>query len=153
MLYGRYRQKLYGYLRNLLRGQEDAADDLYQKTWLKAIDGLSKYEDREKFSAWLFRIAYHLALDSFRAARRRAEEEFDDSLEMVLAAPDSSLPDHPIRNRELAEAINAAIGELPPEMRAVFLMRREDISFREIAEIQKCSVNTCLARMRYALRK
>jgi len=153
VLYGRYRQKLYGYLRNLLRGQDALADDLFQKTWLKAIDGLAKYEDQEKFSAWLFRIAYHLALDTFRSVKRKAEEKFDESLELVLAAPASSDADQPLQNRELANAISEAVSELPPEMRAVFLMRKEDIPFRKIAEIQKCSVNTCLARMQYALKK
>ena len=152
LLYERYRRPLYGYLQNLLRGENANADDIFQRTWLKAIDNLHKYENREKFSAWLMRIAYHQFIDGYRKVKRRGEEAFDDSLDAVLPAPDSALPDSRIRNRELMEAIESAVAELSPEVRAVFIMRNDDIPFREIAEIQQCSINTCLARMQYALK-
>ena len=43
---------------------------------------------------------------------------------------------------------------LSPEQKEVFLMRMyANASFKEIAKIQKCSINTCLARMQYALTK
>lgn len=153
MLYERYRRPLYGYLQNLLRGEQANADDIFQRTWLKAIDNLHKYEDREKFSAWLMRIAYHQVIDLFRSGKRRAETEFDDKFEAVLPAAESFAPDSGIQNRELAEAISRAVQTLSPEIRAVFLMRCENISFKEIAAMQKCSINTCLARMQYALKK
>lgn len=152
LLYEKYRQPLYGYLQKLTLGKDADVDDLFQKTWLKAINNLEKYEDREKFSAWLMRIAYHQFIDGYRKTKRRAEETFDDSLDAVLPAPESALPDSGLRNRELMEAIESAISELSPEVRAVFMMRNENITFREIAEIQQCSINTCLARMQYALK-
>lgn len=152
LLYGRYKQPLYGYLQKLTLGKDADVDDLFQKTWLKAIHNLERYEDREKFSAWLMRIAYHQFIDGYRKVKRRGEEAFDDSLDAVLPAPDSALPDSRIRNRELMEAIESAVAELSPEVRAVFIMRNDDIPFREIAEIQQCSINTCLARIQYALK-
>lgn len=153
LLYERYKQPLYGYLQKLTLGKDADVDDLFQKTWLKAINNLNKYEDREKFSAWLMRIAYHQFIDGYRKTKRRAEETFDDSLDTVLPAPESALPDSGIRNRELLEAIEGAVAELSPEVRSVFVMRNDNMTFREIAEIQKCSINTCLARMQYALKK
>ncbi len=153
LLYERYRRQLYGYLQNLLRGGNANADDIFQRTWLKAIDNLSRYENREKFSAWLMRIAYHQAIDQFRSGKRRAETEFDEKFEAVLPAADSFAPDSGIQNRELADAISEAVQTLSPEIRAVFLMRCENISFKEIAAMQKCSINTCLARMQYAFKK
>lgn len=153
LLYERYRQPLYGYLQNLLRGEKANADDIFQRTWLKAIDNLHRYENREKFSAWLMRIAYNQTIDLFRAGKRRAESEFDEKFEAILPAAESFAPDSNIQNRELADAIQEAIQTLSPEIRAVFLMRCENISFKEIAVIQKCSINTCLARMQYALKK
>ena len=53
---------------------------------------------------------------------------------------------------ELEKAVSDAVGKLSPELREVFLLRRENISFKEIAVIQKCSINTVLARMQYALK-
>lgn len=153
LLYERYKRPLYGYLQNLLRGEQANADDIFQRTWLKAIDNLHRYENREKFSAWLMRIAYNLTIDQFRSGKRRAESEFDEKFEAILPAAESFSPDANIRNRELADAIQKAVQTLAPEIRTVFLMRCEDVSFKEIAAIQKCSINTCLARMQYALKK
>lgn len=153
MLYERYRRPLYGYLQNLLRGEQTDADDIFQRTWLKAIDNLHKYENREKFSAWLMRIAYNLTIDLYRSSKRRAESEFDEKYEAILPAADSFAPDADIQNQELAEAIKKAVQTLSPEIRTVFLMRCENVSFKEIAAIQQCSINTCLARMQYALKK
>ena len=43
---------------------------------------------------------------------------------------------------------------LQPEQKEVFLLREEaELSFKEIAEIQQCSIGTVLSRMRYALKK
>lgn len=153
LLYERYRRPLYGYLQNLLRGEQANADDIFQRTWLKAIDNLHRYENREKFSAWLMRIAYNQTIDMFRTGKRRAESEFDEKFEAILSADNSFSPDAGIQNQELAEAIKKAVQTLSPEIKEVFLMRCEDISFKEIAAIQKCSINTCLARMQYALKK
>ena len=50
--------------------------------------------------------------------------------------------------------IDQAVEMLSPEQKEVFLMRMyANASFKEIAKIQKCSINTCLARMQYALTK
>ena len=45
-----------------------------------------------------------------------------------------------------------ALAELPEEQREVFLLRQQDLSFKEIAEIQNCPLNTALGRMQYALK-
>ena len=71
MLYDRYKQPLYGYLHNLFRGENANIDDIFQRTWLKVIEHLPKYQDQEKFSAWLMRIAGNLAIDFFRSRKRR----------------------------------------------------------------------------------
>lgn len=152
MLYDRYKQPLYGYLHNLFRGENANIDDIFQRTWLKVIEHLPKYQDQEKFSAWLMRIAGNLAIDFFRSRKRRSEDVYDDRMEAVLPAPPSAAPDAEIRRQELIDATAVAVTELAPEIRQVFLLRKENIPFREIAEIQQCSINTCLARMQYALK-
>lgn len=156
-LYDRYKRQLYAYLNRLLNGHTANADDLFQQTWLKAIANLEKYRDREIFLAWLMRIAHNLTVDYFRRAERRAEEVFDEA---YADKPDGTLfqrtarsPGEELEESELEKAIRDAVQELPPELREVFLLRQEDVPFREIAEIQNCSINTCLARMRYALDK
>lgn len=155
MLYGRYKALLYSYLNRLLEGDRSSADDLFQQTWIKVIDQLGHYEHRQQFSAWLLRIAHNLTIDWFRKCGRLSQYEA-----VSLDEPESSIdlpggnnePWRGMHREELEKAVSAAVGKLSPELREVFLLRRENISFKEIAGIQKCSINTVLARMQYALK-
>ena len=52
----------------------------------------------------------------------------------------------------LGEQLEKLLAELPEEQREVFLMRQNDLSFKEIAEIQKCPINTALGRMHNCLK-
>ncbi len=63
-------------------------------------------------------------------------------------------PDAQVAGHDLGRRMDAAVGGLPLEQREVFLMRMEgNLPFKTIAEIQKTSINTALARMQYALAK
>ena len=153
-LYERYKHRLYAYLNRMLAGSAVSADDIFQQTWIKAVDSLSKYEHKQMFLAWLIRIAHNIAVDSFRKNARNGETTLtaeDGETPREFAAP-ASEPWREMQREELAKAIDAALDTLSPELREVFLMRRDDVPFREIAEIQKCSINTALARMQYALK-
>jgi RNA polymerase sigma-70 factor (ECF subfamily) len=74
-------------------------------------------------------------------------------LEDRLAAPGLS-PAEEVGGTGLGERIERAVEMLSPEQKEVFLLRMYgDTPFKEIAKIQKCSINTCLARMQYSLGK
>ena len=155
VLYERYKSLLYNYLNRLLNGDRSRADDLFQQTWIKAVDQLERYEHRQQFSAWLLRIAHNLAIDYFRKCGRLSQYEagsLDEPDSTVDPAGRDDEPWQGMHREELEKAVSDAVGNLSPELREVFLLRREEISFREIAEIQKCSINTVLARMQYALK-
>ena len=154
-LYERYKALLYNYLNRLLNGDRTRADDLFQQTWIKAVDQLERYEHRQQFSAWLLRIAHNLTIDYFRKCGRLSQYEagsLDEPESTIDPAGRDDEPWQGMHREELEKAVSDAVGRLSPELREVFLLRREDVSFREIAEIQKCSINTVLARMQYALK-
>ncbi len=153
VLYERYRQTLYAYINNLLRNNYSQADDIFQQTWIRAISKLSSYRNQEKFSAWLMRIAHNLVIDEYRASTRRSEEAFDNSLEDTLPEQNPEKPWQNMDQDSLAQAVSAALEQLSPELREVFILRRKQVPFKEIAEIQQCSLNTCLARMQYAVKQ
>ena len=155
LLYERYKALLYSYLNRLLDNNRPSADDLFQQTWIKVVDQLPHYEHRQQFSAWLLRIAHNLTIDYFRKCGRLSQYEagsLDDS-ETAIDPPDKdNEPWRGMHREDLEKAVSDAVGKLSPELREVFLLRRENISFKEIAVIQKCSINTALARMQYALK-
>ena len=151
VLYERYKRQLYSYLNRLLPGRHDLVDDLFQQTWLKAIDKLGSYQNRQKFTAWLMRIAHNLAMDHFRSVKSSGESASVDEMADTLFKDDGE-PWRDLDCEELGSALDFALQRLNPELREVFLLRQEDISFKEIAEIQGSSINTALSRMQYALR-
>lgn len=151
----RYRQPLFGFILNMI-GRRDDADDVFQEVWFRAIKALDRYRS-DRFLSWLFRIARNLVIDRHRSRKPvvSLEDERQDGAALgdVIADPGrtaAALAD----GREMIRKVAAAVAGLPEEQKEVFLMRVEaDLPFREIARIQRVSINTALARMQYALAK
>ncbi len=148
-LYERYRKPLYSYLNKMLPKQTATVDDIFQTTWIKAVDHLDRYHDRQTFFAWLVRIGRNTAIDHLRRSGKRQAVDID---EQQLAAG-SGIPWQEIGVGELARAIETAVSQLPPEQLEVFAMRQNDVPFKDIADVQGCSLNTALGRMHYAVNK
>jgi len=155
-LFERYRRPLYRYLDGLFDGNTANADDAFQETWLRIIKALPKFDPASgNFGAWAFRIAHNQAMQSFRKSR------INDKVGALTG--DGELPDRPgatllhlppdvlLNDAQLGKKIQAALDDLPPEQKEVFLLRRQNVSFKEIAEIQRCPLNTALSRMRYVI--
>ncbi|NLF16992.1 MAG: sigma-70 family RNA polymerase sigma factor [Lentisphaerae bacterium] len=145
-LYQRYRLPLYSYLNRLVSGQSQTADDLFQQTWVKVLDNLARYSEQQRFVSWLFRIAHNVAVDHHRRGRQRESVEVTED-----CAVDDSAPWEALDREVLREAVEAATATLSPEQREVVLLRQRGLSFKEIAVIQKSSINTVLGRMHYAV--
>jgi RNA polymerase sigma-70 factor, ECF subfamily len=89
-----------------------AAEDIAQESFLAAIRALDRFDRRRPFGPWLQRIVVNRAIDWTRARRLRAEVELGDT----VPAPDPS-------PRDVGDDTLAALARLPPEHRAVIVMR------------------------------
>lgn len=119
-------------------GREDEAHDCAQETFLRVLRAGVPAEARERLASWLFRIAANLAIDGLR--RRGLERATVDADERP------GLP--PIRDGTDADRVRDAMTRLPPESRAIVVLRlREDWPYREIGESLGISEN--LARVRF----
>ena len=152
-LYYRYRRPLYAYLNRMLNNDSMTADDMFQDLWIKVMNKLSAYHEDGKFAAWLFRIARNQVLEHFRREKSRSKigcvTEDGDLPELTTS---SESPVSALAEKELSETLERLLNEMPPEMKEVFIMRQNNLSFKEIAEIQKCSINTALGRMHNCLK-
>jgi RNA polymerase sigma-70 factor (ECF subfamily) len=151
----RYRKQLFGYIIKM-SGNAAEADEIFQETWFKVIKKIATYRHKN-FLGWLVRIAHNAVIDRSRRKKPNtsldAENREGVTLESVLAGTGPA-PHNRMENEDLAKAIGQAVARLPENQREVFLMRTEaELPFKEIARIQKTSINTVLARMQYALNK
>ena len=151
-LYSRYKKPLYAYLNKMLPGQHAVADDLFQQTWIKIINQLPKYQDKQRFLGWAFRIAHNLSIDYFRKGKREVLASNEVLLDKVELETQGKSPLHSMDRIELKKAIDDAVKVLPDELKEVFLLRQNGVTFKEISNIQKCSLNTAIGRMQYAMK-
>ena len=151
-LYDRYRRQLYAFLNNLI-GAGAECDEVFEETWLKVIDRLPRYKDEGRFGAWLFRVGRNLFYDRLRRNRKERENlSLDADEPPPVAAPAGYGPGERMELNEVEKLVSDAVAKLPEELRETFLLRQQGVAFKEIAEIQQCSINTALSRMQYALR-
>ncbi len=155
VLLTRHQSKIYTSIYMFVK-DENTANDIFQDTFIKIIGTIrkGKYNDEGKFLQWALRISYNLCVDHFRRNKRRpikttSSGEFD--IFDVLEAPERNAEGEIIRNQKHA-SIRQLVDNLPPEQREVVILRHyAELSFKEIAELTKVSINTALGRMRYAL--
>jgi RNA polymerase sigma-70 factor (ECF subfamily) len=154
----KYKRPLYSFILKMTEGREDT-DEIFQETWFRALKNIHKFQHKN-FLNWIFRIAHNLVIDRARRNKKQVSmqtitggDDGESTLEDHLAAPGIS-PAEEAGGVGLGVTIDHAVETLSPEQKEVFLMRMyANTSFKEIAKIQKCSINTCLARMQYALTK
>ena len=129
------------------------AEDLTQEVFVRVHRSVGAYRPEGRFESWLFAIANNLCID--RARRRRPEASVSDLGEEAAAEhflASTPEPSDAVEEEERRRALLKAVERLPPEQRQVFLMREEGgLSFKEIAEIVGCPLNTALGRMHYAM--
>lgn len=155
-LVDRYQHRLFGFILNM-SGQSNDADDIFQEVWFRAIAKIDTYNEKNLL-AWLTRIAHNLIIDRWRSRKNVISlDATEDEGGLDLSASLSGAESTPAKQAESSDRVRRimdAVAALPVEQREVFLMRaKEDLSFKEIAEIQGVSINTALARMQYALTK
>ncbi len=159
----RYESKVYRLAIRMLRNPQDAEDAL-QETFLQVFRGLPGFEGRSQFSTWLFRLATNVCL--MRIRHRETEpskllplEDFLPKLEEGDGLPMVDWADRPedaLLSKESREQMMGALDKLPPEYRAVFILRDiEGFSNAETGEslgISIAAVKSRLHRARLALR-
>lgn len=162
-LVNRYEAKVYRLSIRMLRNPEDAQDAL-QETFLQVYRGLKGFEGRSTFSTWLFRLATNVCLMKIRA--REIEPSKLLPLENYLPRHEEGEPPHivdwanrpeeALLSRESREKMMEALGRLPADYRAVFVLRdMEGFSNAEAGEtlgISVAAVKSRLHRARLALR-
>jgi len=153
-LVNRHKLQIFNFINSKINDR-DTSEDIFQDTFIKVIRTLRNglYNEEGKFLPWIMRIAHNLVIDHFRKSNRiptiENKEEFDIFQFVSDAAPNA---ENILIEDQILKDIQKLIQELPDDQKEVLIMRLyRDMSFKEIAENTKVSINTALGRMRYAI--
>lgn len=150
----RYRDKIYTSIYLFVKDR-DQADDIFQDVFIKIIDTLrkGKYNHEGKFVQWAMRISYNMCVDNFRKSKRNTKISQTESFDIfnVLESGEDNMEQTLIKT-QMHDKVRKLVDRLPPEQREVVILRHyADMSFKEISQLTRVSINTALGRMRYAL--
>lgn len=117
----------YGYT-----GDNDAANDLMQETFIKVWQNLEKFRNQSMISTWIYRIAVNTCLSWLRVEKRQAKEELTDNIIETKEEEHSE-------KQEQVDLLYKCIAQLNETERIIISMVLDELPYSEIAEISGVS--------------
>jgi RNA polymerase sigma factor (sigma-70 family) len=156
----RERPRLRNFIRRRIANEADV-EDILQDVFSELVEAYQLVQPIGQVSAWLYRVARNRIIDRFRKRKTEgvnlpfdgdADEDEDLGLDELLPSAEEG-PEAAYARSVLLEELEAALDELPPEQRQVFMAHEIDgKSFKQLAAETGLSVNTLLSRKHYAVR-
>lgn len=153
-----YGKDIYSFCRHLACSRQEA-DDLYQDTFLKAMELEGKLDLSNNPKSYLLSVALRIWKNRKRKYARRNRiaplqsimEEKDLDADAALRGETELSPEEQILNREERMAVRQAVDRLPDRMRAtVLLYYMEDMPVKEVAAVMRIPAGTVLSRLHQA---
>ncbi len=138
--------RLWRFALRLTRNAQDA-EDLVQRTCLRALERRAQWQPGTALLSWLFAIEHSIWLNELRSAQRRRTGSLDG--EQALPAMDEAVsntgnPEQRLHYRQVVVAVEA----LPEAQRVVMLLVAvEGLSYREAAEVLDIPIGTVMSRL------
>ncbi|MEG1021631.1 MAG: sigma-70 family RNA polymerase sigma factor [Myroides sp.] len=150
----RHKSRIYSFIFSKVKDR-DLSDDIFQETFIKVINTIKKqnYNEEGKFLPWVMRISHNLIIDHFRKQSKvkfqRDQEEYSVFSKMI----DSEMNiENSLIAGQIEDDLHTLIQKLPTDQQEIIRLRLyDDLTFKEIAELNQISINTALGRMRYAI--
>ncbi len=144
-------------------GDESAAEDLFQETFVRVIRNAATYRPEASVSTWVFTIARNLCLDLLKSRKRHREVSIDaakpgeggdvidfrEALRATTAGPEA-VADGLDQQRKLRAAIGNIQG---PKREALLLRVYAGLSYQEIAKVTGSPVGTAKFRVHEAVQE
>jgi RNA polymerase sigma-70 factor (ECF subfamily) len=159
-LVNRYKNSLYGFLRQFLN-RRDMVEDVFQETFMQLFVSRESFDDSRPLRPWLFTIAANKAKDALRRWRRTAAipigtiadaeySSFDEVLDSITADP--TAPSEKLEKNESAKRVKRVIANMPEHLREILVMAYFNrIPYREMAEILSIPMGTVKSRLHAAV--
>ncbi|OFS88404.1 RNA polymerase sigma factor RpoE [Oligella sp. HMSC05A10] len=153
LLVSKYQRRILRLLGRILYNQSDV-EDVAQETFLKAYRALPKFRNESAFYTWLYRIAVNTARNHLSSKQNQLfvsdqlESQDGETFSLLDNLTDGETPETHMHNREILEALQAALDDLPEQLRQAIVLRElEGLSYEEIAGVMECPVGTVRSRI------
>jgi RNA polymerase sigma-70 factor (ECF subfamily) len=149
VLVQRWDRKIQGAIYRVMGSDEDARE-LSQEAFFKAYRALDGFEQRARFSSWLYQIAINLCRDRLRRRKGRRMLSLDDVSDSEVGPLVSVGPNvtETIEQNDLARVVADAVAELPSQQREVIVLKEyEELTFAQIAEVLGLPTSTVKTRL------
>lgn len=137
--------------------KREEAEEAAQDVFIKVYKTLASFEQRSKFSTWLYAIAYRTAIDQARKRNYLTNSIDDDDQYLQLEDQEGALPSDGIQQEDLQTQLETAISRLKPiDATLITLFYLHENSVKEIAEITgltESNIKTKLHRLREQLKE
>jgi len=151
----KYKKRIY-YLAYRMTRDHDSADELAQESFVKAYQAMSGFKRGYSFYTWIYRICVNLTINFLKRESQTVSMDFHDSANDLFHGKDESDQLERMIASEQAAIIKKALNTLPPDQKAVFVLKTyDDMSYERIAEVMNCSIGTVMSRLfraRYKIR-
>ena len=128
-----------------LVGNREDAEEVVQDTFLRAYRALGRYEERERFGAWILRILVNRAR-TVSAMGRRREKMFPEQIEETL--PEAAEA-HPADRAALREEVTRGLSQLGDDQREAFLLHYvEGLSYEEMSAVTGSGISALKMRVK-----
>ncbi len=162
-LFDRYHRRAFAVAFGVVKNRQDALD-IVQDAFIKVHRHIGNFQGSSSFYTWLYRIVMNLSIDHVRRNKKGKDLDYDDKVgrDDGTVAGDGTLlptilngnPGKTVLRKELSEAIQAALEELPEYHRAVILLREvEGLSYEEMAKVLEVPKGTIMSRLFHARKK
>jgi RNA polymerase sigma factor (sigma-70 family) len=132
-------------------GNRQAAEDLFQETWIRVVRSAARFDPSLPFRPWLFKIAWNVLRTDLDRSSRRRETPIDGVFEV---ASDSKAVDDEVLQRDEYRRTRQLIAALPPKLAETLMLRYfEELTEKEVALRLGVPVGTVKSRLHNALRR
>ncbi|MDF2881949.1 MAG: hypothetical protein K0R54_2506 [Clostridiaceae bacterium] len=144
ILVNKYELIVLKFIYNMIKHKE-AAEDITQEVFITIYNKMYLYNNKYKFSNWMFQIAKNKCIDYIRKYRRTYESNIEDHIN--LSSKETS-PEEAIEYRETKNTVEKFINSLETTDKVIFIMKytKENITFADIAEALNISESSVKRR-------
>ena len=131
-----------------LTGNPEDAEELVQKTALRALEKQHLYQTEHRFLSWLFSIAHSVWKNELRSRKIREDHRFDLNYQGLsiddMGAPDSNQAENELMLNSVLKAVN----QLPEAQRTpMLLVHVEGLSYKEATMVLETPIGTLMSRL------